>query len=113
MLKQIADANPGTCVNRMDMPNPSNIPHLLILDRVFWAFGPAVQGFSHCRPVLTMDGTFLCGKYKGTILTAIAADGNDQLLPVAFAIVENENTDSWLWFLANIKQHVVRDRPNV
>ena len=113
MLKQIADANPGTCVNRVDRPDPSNNPHSLILDRVFWAFGPAVQGFSHCRPVLTMDGTFLCGKYKGTILTAIAADGNDQLLPVAFAIVENENTDSWLWFLVNIKQRVVRDRPNV
>lgn len=113
MLKLIADVNPGTCINRVDRPHPSNIPHSLILDRVFLAFGLAAQGFSHYHPVLTMDGTFLCGKYKGTILSAIAADGNNQLLPVAFAIVENENTSSWLWFLDNIKQHVVRDRPNV
>ena len=26
----------------------------------------------------------------------VAADANDQLLPVAFAIVESENTSSWL-----------------
>jgi hypothetical protein len=29
------------------------------------------------------------------MLTAIAADENNQLLPVAFAFVESENTDSW------------------
>ena len=33
--------------------------------------------------------------------------------PVAFAIVESENTSSWLWFLSNMKTAVVGDRPNV
>jgi hypothetical protein len=32
------------------------------------------------------------------MLTAIAVDGNNQLLPVAFAFVESENTDSWYRF---------------
>ena len=41
-----------------------------------------------------MDGTFLMGRYKGTILIAMAADVNDQLLLEAFAIVESENTSS-------------------
>nr|ADB85343.1 putative transposon protein [Phyllostachys edulis] len=50
---------------------------------------------------LMYNGTFLTGKYKGQILTAIATDGNNQVLPVAFAFVESENTDSWLWFLKN------------
>ena len=63
--------------------------------------------------MLIMDDTFLTGRYKGTILTAVAANVNDQLLLVAFAIVENENTDNWLWFLANVKQAVVGDRPSV
>ena len=60
-----------------------------------------------------MDGTFLSGKYKGTILTVVVADANDQLLPVAFAIVESESTESWLWILSNVKQAVVQDRPDV
>jgi hypothetical protein len=33
------------------------------------------------------------------MLTAIEVDENNQLLPVTFAFVESENTDSWYWFL--------------
>ncbi|WVZ53462.1 hypothetical protein U9M48_004401 [Paspalum notatum var. saurae] len=55
----------------------------------------------------------LCRKYKGTILTAIGVDGNNQVLPVAFAFVENENTDSWYWFLERVKAQVVCSRSNV
>ncbi|CAH9112394.1 unnamed protein product [Cuscuta epithymum] len=32
--------------------------------RVFWAFKPSIHDFKHCRPVLTIDGTHLYGKYK-------------------------------------------------
>ncbi|WVZ83209.1 hypothetical protein U9M48_030379 [Paspalum notatum var. saurae] len=53
------------------------------------------------------------GKYKGTILTAIGVDGNNQVLPVAFAFVENENVDSWYWFLERVKTNVVSSRSNV
>ncbi|WVZ89110.1 hypothetical protein U9M48_035563 [Paspalum notatum var. saurae] len=53
------------------------------------------------------------GKYKGTILTAIGVDGNNQVLPVAFAFVENENIDGWYWFLERVKAHVVSLRSNV
>jgi hypothetical protein len=35
------------------------------------------------------------------------------LLPVAFAFVESENTDSWYWFLERVKLAVVRDREYV
>jgi hypothetical protein len=47
------------------------------------------------------------------MLTAIGVDGNNQLLPVAFAFVESENTDSWYWFLEWVKLAVVRDREDV
>ncbi|WVZ59309.1 hypothetical protein U9M48_009466, partial [Paspalum notatum var. saurae] len=53
------------------------------------------------------------GKYKGTILTAIGVDGNNQVLPVAFAFVENENADSWYWFLERVKANAVSSRSNV
>jgi hypothetical protein len=57
----------------------------------------------YCRPVLCVDGTFLKAKYKGQILTAIGQDGNNQIVPLAFAFVESENTKSWLWFFQTDK----------
>jgi hypothetical protein len=41
------------------------------------------------------------------MLTAIGVDGNNQLLPVAFAFVKSENTDSWYWFLERVKLAIV------
>jgi len=57
--------------------------------------------------VLTIDGTFLTGKYEGTLLIAIGQDANHQLVPLAFAIVEKENTLSWSWFLRLVRKIVV------
>ncbi|XP_016195793.1 uncharacterized protein LOC107636830 [Arachis ipaensis] len=43
--------------------------------------------FRHCKPLVSIDGTHLYGKYGGTLLVAIAQDGNSNILPVAFALV--------------------------
>ncbi|MDV3194023.1 MAG: hypothetical protein Q8835_03160, partial [Sweet potato little leaf phytoplasma] len=32
-----------------------------IFHSVFWAFGPVIEGFKHCRPLLQIDGTHLYG----------------------------------------------------
>ncbi|XP_025704076.1 uncharacterized protein [Arachis hypogaea] len=47
-----------------------------ILHRVFWSFNPCVRAFRHCKPLVQVDGTHLYGKYKGTLLVAVAQDGN-------------------------------------
>ncbi|KAF1897689.1 hypothetical protein Lal_00032446 [Lupinus albus] len=60
----------------------------LILDRVFWAFKPCIEGFGLCKPILQVHGTFLIGKYTETLLIASSQDGNRRIFPVAFAIVE-------------------------
>ncbi|WVZ91281.1 hypothetical protein U9M48_037472 [Paspalum notatum var. saurae] len=91
MLATIAQRNPGTYYDVMHFPNPEGGPS--ILQRVFFCLGP--------------------WKYKGTIPTAIGVDGNNQVLPVAFAFVENENVDSWYWFLERVKTNVVSSRSNV
>ncbi|XP_014496774.1 uncharacterized protein LOC106758355 [Vigna radiata var. radiata] len=44
------------------------------------------------------------GEYKGELLTAIGRDPNDQMLPLAYAIVEVENKDTWSWFLQLLVQ---------
>jgi len=33
------------------------------------------------------------------LLTAVGRDGNDQMLPLAYAVVEVENKETWNWFL--------------
>ncbi|CAH9091539.1 unnamed protein product, partial [Cuscuta europaea] len=36
---------------------------------------------------------------KGEILSAVGRDANNQMYPIAWAVVEIENTSSWTWFL--------------
>ena len=67
----------------------------------------------YCLHVLCIDGTFLIGRYKGTILIAIVVDCNKQVVLIAFAFVENENTESWYWFLECVKINVVAARSDV
>ena len=50
---------------------------------------------------------FLISKYQGTLLIAISYDANNKLVPLAFALVEKENNDSWGWFLRLVRIHVV------
>ncbi|XP_015962038.1 uncharacterized protein LOC107486011 [Arachis duranensis] len=42
----------------------------------------------------------------GTLLVAIAQDSNSNIILVAFALVEDENTNSWSFFLSHLRQHV-------
>jgi hypothetical protein len=104
--------NPGTYYDIKTHPLVAR-PGKLVLQRSFLALGPCIEAFRHCRPVICIDGTFLTGKYKGTILTAVAAEDNNQLLPLAIAFAEGENGDSWYWFLERLKQMVVKEVPNV
>ncbi|KAG9458796.1 hypothetical protein H6P81_003304 [Aristolochia fimbriata] len=76
----------------------------------FKAFGPAIHGFQFCRPFISVDETHLYEKYKGCLLIATSFDGDNQLFPVAFALVEKENIDTWTWFIACLARQVVRGR---
>ncbi|XP_066166193.1 uncharacterized protein [Oryza sativa Japonica Group] len=112
LLSVIQQRNPGTSCALKTFPSIEH-PGKTVLQRAFLALHACKMAFVHCRPVLCIDGTFLTGKYRGQILTAIGVDGNNQVLPLAFAFVESENTDSWYWFLHLVKTEVVGMRPNV
>ena len=84
------------------------MPNIEIFQCVFWSFKPSIEGFEHCRPVLSIDDTHLYGKYKGTLLIALECDINNQLFSLAFSITEGENIDSWRWFLACIRNKVTQ-----
>ena len=69
---------------------------------------PSIEGFEHCHPIMSIDGTHLYGKYKTTLLIAMGCNGNNQLFSLAFVITEGENTDSWGLFLACIRNRVTQ-----
>ena len=87
-----------------------NLGFYFVLSSVF---GACVRAFMYCLSVLYIDSTFLIGRYKGIILTAIGVDCNKQVVPITFAFVENENIESWYWLLEHAKIHVVAGRPDV
>ncbi|XP_028548500.1 uncharacterized protein LOC114579017, partial [Dendrobium catenatum] len=76
---------------------------------------PSISGWQHYRPVLSLDGTFLLGKYCDTLLVAVGIDANGGLFSLAFAVVESESNESWVWFLKNLHDlvEVVQLRQNL
>ena len=60
----------------------------------FYTFVPCISAFRNCKPVVQVDGTHLYGKYKGTLLIAVAQDDNQNKTPIAFAIVKSKIADS-------------------
>ena len=89
--------NPGTVTHiETDADN-----HFLYF---FMALGVSIRGFhSSMRPVIAIDGAFLKGKYFGTLLVAACQDGENQIYPLAFGVVDSENDASWSWFMTKLK----------
>ncbi|XP_017416555.1 uncharacterized protein LOC108327351 [Vigna angularis] len=70
---------------------------------IFLRFYACLKGckdsFVSCRPIIGLDGAFLKGRHRGELLTTVARDANDQMMPLAYAIVEVENKETWTWFM--------------
>ncbi|XP_070050402.1 uncharacterized protein [Nicotiana tomentosiformis] len=73
-----------------------------IFNYVFWAFKPAIDGFPHCRPVISIDNTHVYEKYDIKLLIAIAVDANGQIFPLVFAICANESQEMWTLSVENL-----------
>ena len=59
-----------------------------------------------CRPIIGLDGCHLKGRLGGQILSATTRVTNDNIFSVAFAVVEQENRDSWVWFLQQFSDDI-------
>ena len=103
-LQALMQSNGGTVVQWEVQPTMD--PARVMFQRIFWAFGPSIKGFPHCRPLVSIDSTHLYGKYKGTLMIAMTIDANSQLFLLAIAIVEGERNDTWSWFLDCIRHYV-------
>ena len=71
-----------------------------VFERMYVCLDACKRGFlAGCRPLIGIDGCHLKGTTGGQLLVAVGKDGNDNIFPIAYAIVEIENKSSWTWFL--------------
>jgi MuDR family transposase/MULE transposase domain len=104
-LNAIHVTNPGTKVEWWsDCTADLNVR---LLKGVAWAFAPAIEGFKHCRLVISVDSMILCSKYGGRMLLAVAYDANGQVLPLSFVVIKVEDDESWIWFMRWFRAEVV------
>ncbi|KAE8661555.1 hypothetical protein F3Y22_tig00113725pilonHSYRG00967 [Hibiscus syriacus] len=52
------------------------------------------------RPTIGLDGCFFKGTFKGILLSTVGRDGNDQMYPIIWVVIEGERTNSWSWFIS-------------
>lgn len=111
-------------------PNPNSSTRTF--KRICIFLGPLKKGFDvGQRDLLGLDGAFMKGPFPGQILYVVVRlmsygllfsmfwnnvslvililvywqkglDGNNGTYPLAYVVVESENTNSWLWFLTNM-----------
>ncbi|KAK2655576.1 hypothetical protein Ddye_008628 [Dipteronia dyeriana] len=68
------------------------------------SLGASLRGFQRCiRSALTVDGTHLKGRFRGTMFVATAQDGNEHVYPIDFGYGDSENNLSLEWFLDCLK----------
>lgn len=92
---ELLRSNPGSTVivvKELEVEPPT-------FQRIYICLDALKKGFlAGCRRVIGLDGCFFKGATSGELLCAIGRDANNQMYPVAWAVVERENNESWDWF---------------
>ncbi|CAA7018917.1 unnamed protein product [Microthlaspi erraticum] len=102
----IKEANPGSVTDLVRDPDDR-------FKYCFLSFGASIAGFQYLRRVIVVDGTHLTGTYGGVLLVAAGQDGNFQIFPLAFAIVDAEDSESWEWFFNKLRDCFMQHPPMV
>ncbi|GJW88839.1 mutator type transposase [Tanacetum coccineum] len=102
-VMELQETNPNTTV-KIDVQSEANheVP-TRVFKRIYVCLGPLKAGFkAGMRDLLGLDGAFMKGPYPGQVLTAVGVDPNNGIYPLAYGLVETENTESWTWFLTQL-----------
>ncbi|XP_078429913.1 uncharacterized protein LOC144701955 [Wolffia australiana] len=101
-VQSFAAETQRTSPSLMTLEVQHDIHHSLTrFSRLYIGFESLARGFIEgCRPVICLDGCFLKTELKGQLLSAVGRDGNNQMFPIAWAVVEGENQASWTWFIS-------------
>ncbi|KAL2892234.1 CREB-binding protein [Bienertia sinuspersici] len=103
-LKAIQEASPETHIDLYTVP-PKSKSSSPVFQRIFFCFDGLRRGWLEgCRKLLCVDACFLKTFLGGQLKSAIGRDANEQMYPVAWAVVEGENNNSWEWFFLNLQK---------
>ncbi|KAL4335326.1 hypothetical protein GQ457_07G003320 [Hibiscus cannabinus] len=105
---ELIASNPGSTVTiQVDRDSAG----IATFHRMYICLAAVKQGWIEgCRSFIGVDGCFLKTVTKGALLVAVGRDANNQMFPVAWAVVEGEGKESWRWFLQKLM--VDLDHPN-
>ncbi|KAL1542940.1 hypothetical protein AAHA92_19969 [Salvia divinorum] len=97
--EQIRKTNPGSIASVVATGQENSF------QRLFVSYRATIYGFINaCRPLLELDRVHLKGKYLGTLFCAAAIDADDQLFPLAIAVVNVESDENWMWFMSELRK---------
>ena len=65
---------------------------------MFWGYKAQLQ--RRMQKIYYFDGCFLKGLVKGQLLVTIGQDGNNQMFPIAWAVINGQECYyHWKWFI--------------
>ncbi|XP_024010115.1 uncharacterized protein LOC112085211 [Eutrema salsugineum] len=98
---EILISNPNSSV---EIDTITNAEGLDVFNRFYVCFDNLRKSWkATCRPLIGMDGCFIRAKMKGQLLVAMGRDVDNRIYPIAWAVVQVENKENWLWFVRKIK----------
>jgi hypothetical protein len=106
--RQVERTNPGSIARVYGNPDDS------CFRRLFISFNASIYGFINaCRPLIGLDRTLLKNKYLGTLFLATGFDGDGDLVPLAFGVVDEETDENWVWFLSELHELLEKNTENM
>jgi MULE transposase domain len=77
-----------------------------VFKSIVGAYGPCIEEFIYLTPIIIIDAGFLSGHYEGRLLMAYVYDAKNNLIPLAFRIMDEENIKKWGWFIWWVRNEV-------
>ncbi|XP_011083912.1 uncharacterized protein LOC105166301 [Sesamum indicum] len=97
---EIRRTNPGSTV----IVGTEDVGRENRFSKFYVCFSAMKIGFKEgCRKIIGVDGCHLKGPHGGILLTAVGVDPNNNLYPIAYAVVNTESRETWEWFLILLK----------
>ncbi|XP_047259318.1 uncharacterized protein LOC124891654 [Capsicum annuum] len=98
-LHMIKENNSGTYTNiKRDDENK--------FQYAFFAYDASIIGWTNCRSVIMVDAIFLKLKYGGVLMIAVSKDGNNNIFPLTFGIVDSKTNESYNWFFNQLRNAI-------
>ncbi|CAH1433302.1 unnamed protein product [Lactuca virosa] len=101
--QELEKRNPESVVE-IDLQTVGEKKHFLCF---FISLTTCSKGFlAGYRPYIGLDACHLKEKFNGVLVAATSIDGNNGMFPVAYGVLEAENTKSWTWFLTSLQKAI-------